>query len=466
MDLNGDLFDSARDSSYPTSPSFALSSSPSSHTTSGAPLAHRMRPVTLDQFRGQDKVLGPGKPLRQWIEADRVPSLVFWGPPGCGKTTLAQIIAQQTLSQFENLSAVLAGVKEIKEVVARAQERKRMTGRKTLLFVDEIHRFNKTQQDALLPHVETGTVTLIGATTENPSFELNTALLSRCRVIRFEPLSSEAIVSVIRSALEDPNQGLGGFLKLEDEAIGWLAHQAEGDARRALTALEVVALYSRGNGGAQALGSDAPLSVPPTAPLTAPLTADLTVKDLQAALESAMTRQPIPYDKSGEEHYNVISAFIKSIRESDPHAAVYYLARMIEGGEDPLFIARRLVILASEDIGNADPRALTLAIGVKDAVEFIGMPEGRISLAQAVTYLSMAPKSNASYEAIQAAQKEVQLTGALPVPMHLRNSVTGLIKAQGATHLPEALLGKKFYHPKDSGLEIQIKERLNRWSNC
>ncbi|MEO5969562.1 MAG: replication-associated recombination protein A [Bdellovibrionia bacterium] len=451
MDLNGNLFDLGGNS----------------NSTSSAPLAHRMRPMTLSEFMGQDKVLGQGKPLRQWIEADRVPSLIFWGPPGCGKTTLAQIIAKQTLSQFENLSAVLAGVKDIKEVVARAHERKKMTGRKTILFVDEIHRFNKSQQDALLPHVENGTVTLIGATTENPSFELNTALLSRCRVIRFEPLSIEAIALTIKNALGDPNRGFGGFLKLEDEAIQWLAHQAEGDARRALTALEAVALYNSGD----ASKSDSDNN------------SGLTAKDVQAALESAMTRQPIPYDKSGEEHYNVISAFIKSIRDSDPHAAVYYLARMIEGGEDPLFIARRLVILASEDIGNADPRAIMVAIAVKDAVEFIGMPEARISLSQAVTYLAVAPKSNASYEAINQAQEEVNQTGALPVPMHLRNAVTGLMKAQGysqgyryphsekqmrtgVNHLPEAIHNRRFYNPKDSGLEIQIKERLKNWGKA
>jgi putative ATPase len=456
MDYDGDLFDTARDHS---------------DVSTGAPLAHRMRPLTLSEFRGQDKVLGPGKPLRQWIEADRVPSLIFWGPPGCGKTTLAQIIAKQTLSQFENMSAVLAGVKDIKEVVARAHERKRMTRRKTILFVDEIHRFNKSQQDALLPHVEAGTVTLIGATTENPSFELNSALLSRCRVIRFEPLNPEAIAQTLRNALADPNRGLGGFLKINEEAIQWLALQAEGDARRALTALEAAALYRTQTDGPMIQSGSTGSN---------DSAASLTVQDLQAALESAMTRQPIPYDKSGEEHYNVISAFIKSIRDSDPQAAVYYLARMIEGGEDPLFIARRLVILASEDIGNADPRAIMVAIAVKEAVEFIGMPEARISLSQAVTYLSVAPKSNASYEAINQAQAEVNQTGALPVPMHLRNAVTGLNKAQGysqgyryphsekqmrtgVSHLPEALKNRKFYNPKDSGLEIKIKEQLKGW---
>lgn len=418
------------------------------------PLAHRMRPRNLDEFAGQEKVLGKGKPLRQWVETDRVPSLVLWGPPGCGKTTLGKIIASLTQSNFESLSAVLSGVKDIKEAVERAKQARRMSNRKTILFVDEIHRFNKSQQDALLPHVEDGTVTLVGATTENPSFELNTALLSRTRVIRLERLNDEALAKIIQQALSDPERGLGGFLKLTEQAIAWLASTSEGDGRRALTALESVALYS---------GQTKDV---------------LDVPEMQAALESALERQPIPYDKSGEEHYSVISAFIKSIRDSDPHAGLYYLARMLEGGEDPLFIARRLVILASEDVGNADPRALQVAIAIKDAVDFLGMPEARISLAQAVTYLAVAPKSNASYEGINAAIAEVRATGALPVPMHLRNAVTGLMKSEGygqnykyahsqdgqrakQTHLPEPLLGKRFYHPKEVGLEKQIKERLD-----
>ncbi|HAR41125.1 MAG TPA: AAA family ATPase [Bdellovibrionales bacterium] len=418
------------------------------------PLAHRMRPRELDDFVGQERVLGAGKPLRQWIETDRVPSLILWGPPGCGKTTLSRIIASRTQSNFESLSAVLAGVKDIKEVVEKAKQSRRLSRRKTILFVDEIHRFNKSQQDALLPHVEDGTLTLIGATTENPSFELNSALLSRTRVIRLERLEAEALAKVIHKALQDPERGLGGFLTLTDEAILWLASTAEGDARRALTALESVSLYAGTSPGA------------------------LDLEQVKAALESALERQPIPYDKSGEEHYNVISAFIKSIRDSDPHAGLYYLARMLEGGEDPLFIARRLVILASEDVGNADPRGLMVAIAAKEAVDFVGMPEARINLGQAVTYLALAPKSNASYEGINQAIAEVRATGALPVPMHIRNAVTGLMKSEGygknyryahaqsgaragQTHLPEPLLGTHFYKPKEVGFEKQLKEKLD-----
>lgn len=427
--------------------------------TSSRPLAHRMRPLSLAEFCGQDRVLGPGKPLRKWIETDNVPSLIFWGPPGCGKTTLAKIIAQQTQSAFVNMSAVLAGVKDIKEAVEHARMIRNMNQRRTLLFVDEIHRFNKSQQDALLPHVEDGTVILVGATTENPSFELNNALLSRARVIRLERLTEGALKDVIVRALSDPERGLGGFLKLQDEAIEWLAQTSEGDARRALTSLENVALSA----GLSDEKDDGPLSR----------------EAVQKALESSLERQPIPYDKSGEEHHNVVSAFIKSIRDSDPHAGLYYLARMLEGGEDPLFIMRRLVILASEDVGNADPRALQIAIAVKDAVDFIGMPEARISLAQAVTYLACAPKSNASYMGIGEALEEVRRSGALPVPFHIRNAPTNLMKSEGygqgyryahdqaggrakQAHLPETLRGQKYYRPKEVGLEKQIKERLDQ----
>ncbi|HUP57313.1 MAG TPA: replication-associated recombination protein A [Bdellovibrionota bacterium] len=414
-----------------------------------------MRPAALDEFAGQERVLGPGKPLRQWIETDRVPSLILWGPPGSGKTTLSQIVAKRTNSAFVSISAVLSGVKDIKEKVEQAKERRRLNRSKTILFVDEIHRFNKSQQDALLPHVEDGTVTLIGATTENPSFELNSALLSRTRVIRLERLAPEAIVSVLERALGDSQRGLGGFLRMKREAVEWLAATSEGDARRALTALESVALYAGKTEG------------------------ELGVDDVKAALESSLERQPIPYDKAGEEHYNVVSAFIKSLRDSDPHAGLYYLARMLEAGEDPLFIARRLVILASEDVGNADPRGLLIAIAAKEAVDFVGMPEARINLAQAVTYLAMAPKSNAAYAGLDEAQAAVIERGALPVPMHLRNAVTGLMKGEGygkgykyahdqsgqrtrQTHLPKELVGRRFYQPKDVGLEKQIKEKLDQ----
>jgi len=417
-----------------------------------APLAHRMRPRRLDDFFGHERVIGPGKPLRTWIETDRLPSLIFWGPPGCGKTTLARVIAERTKSRFDSLSAVLSGVKDIKEAVERARHW-RERGARTLLFVDEIHRFNKSQQDALLPHVEDGTVTLIGATTENPSFELNRALLSRTRVVRLEQISVEAIERVLLHALEDVARGLGGVLSLTPEAIRWLAETSEGDARRALTALETVALGAQGEQHT------------------------LLREQVQKILQDSMERQPIPYDKDGEEHHNVVSAFIKSLRDSDPHAGLYYLARMLEGGEDPLFIARRMVILASEDIGNADPRALQIALAVKDAVDFIGMPEARISLAQGVTYLASAPKSNASYQGINQAIAEVRASGALPVPMHLRNAPTSLMKKEGygsgyryvhddpharlhQEHLPEAIRGKRFYEPRDSGLEKQIRERM------
>lgn len=424
-----------------------------------APLAHRMRPQNLEEFSGQNRILGQGKPLRQSIESDKVPSLIFWGPPGCGKTTLAQIIACQTQSDFIALSAVLSGVKEIKEVVARAKNLSRSNQRKTILFIDEIHRFNKTQQDALLPHVEDGTVTLIGATTENPSFEINSALLSRTRVIRFDRLEEQALIEIIKKAITDPNRGLGNLLEFTQETIQGIARISEGDARRALITLEGLALY-------WSQSSNRPQKT-------------IDVPALQEYLETLLQRQWIAYDKSAEEHYNVISAFIKSIRDSDPHAGLYYLARMLEGGEDPLFICRRLVILASEDIGNADPRALSLAINVKEAVEFVGLPEARINLAQAVTYLALAPKSNSSYVGIDQALKEVKNSGALPVPNHLRNAVTSLMKQEGyargyqyahsekdarvkQTHLPEAIVGRRFYSPKDCGLEKQLKEKLDR----
>jgi putative ATPase len=414
-----------------------------------------MRPDDLEAYIGHEKVLGEGKPLRQWILGDRVPSLVLWGPPGCGKTSLAHVIAEKTQCRFETLSAVHAGVKDIKEAVERAKETHRMQGRRTILFVDEIHRFNKSQQDALLPHVEAGTLTLIGATTENPSFELNSALLSRARVIRLEPLTPTDLTRVVQRALSDGERGLSPALRLSEEAIAWIAETSEGDARRALTTLENIALTAQR--GEHALSREEAIQ----------------------ALESSLERQPLPYDKNGEQHHTIVSAFIKSIRDSDPHAGLYYLARMLAGGEDPLFIVRRLVVLASEDVGNADPRGLQLAVAAKDAVEFLGMPEARIPLAQAVTYLALAPKSNAAYVGIGEAMACVQETGALPVPLHLRNAHTRLNQAEGygkgyqyahdapggrvqQRHLPEKLGTKRFYRPKDAGLEIQMKEKLDR----
>ncbi|KFE72440.1 replication-associated recombination protein A [Hyalangium minutum] len=409
-----------------------------------APLAERMRPTTLAEFVGQEHLTGEGRFLRRAIQQDQVPSLILWGPPGTGKTTLARVIAQSTGSSFESLSAVLSGVKDIRETVARAQDRWKMNRQRTLLFIDEIHRFNKSQQDALLPHVEKGTVTLIGATTENPSFEVNAALLSRCRVITLRGLEQEELVMVMRKALASP-KGLAGKVEVDEEALQFIADAAGGDARKALTALEVAAAY----GGARV--------------------------DKKAA-EEALQQKTLLYDKGGEEHYNVISAFIKSMRGSDVDAALYWMTRMLESGEDPIFVFRRMVIFASEDIGNADPRALGVAVDAMQAFQLMGMPEGALPLTQAVTYLALAPKSNAVITSYGAARAAVMQEGSLPVPMHLRNAPTKLMKNLGygggykyphnfeghyvpEDYLPEALKARRFYKPSQNGQEKELSER-------
>jgi putative ATPase len=419
-----------------------------------APLADRIRPQTLDEVVGQQHLVGPGRLLREMIDGQRLHSLILWGPPGSGKTTLALLIARLTSCHFIHFSAVLSGVKELRQVIEEARDELRYHGRHTILFVDEIHRFNKAQQDAFLPHVEDGTVILIGATTENPSFEVIAPLLSRCSVLVLEALSGEEIACLLDRALQDAERGLGGcHLAIEAAARSFMAEQAHGDARSALNVLEAAADLAERSGS--------------------------TTIALAHAEEAAQHRALL-YDKAGEEHYNVISAFIKSLRGSDPDAAVYWMMRMIEAGEDPLFIARRMIIFAAEDVGNADPRALPVAVAAKDAFHFIGLPEGRIPLAQAATYLATAPKSNASYRAMLAAADDVKAHGALPVPLHLRNAPTPLMKGLGygrdykyahdyeehvveQQHLPDALKNRRYYEPTEIGEERVIKERLERW---
>jgi len=416
-----------------------------------APLADRMRPRTLEEFVGQAHLVAPGRLLREMIDCQRLHSLILWGPPGSGKTTLALLIARSTQAHFVHFSAVLSGVRELRDVIAEAKDQLQHHGRRTILFVDEIHRFNKAQQDAFLPHVEDGTLVLVGATTENPSFEVIAPLLSRTSVLVLEPLTQEDIRGLLERALADPERGLGQHaLRLEPAALEFLADHARGDARLGLNALEAAADLAIAKG--------------------------LDAIDLKLAEEAAQHRALL-YDKAGEEHYNVISAFIKSMRGSDPDAAVYWLMRMIEAGEDPLFIARRMIIFAAEDIGNADPQALQVAVAAKDAFHFVGLPEGRIPLAQAVTYLASAPKSNASYRAMCAAAEDVKQHGALPVPLHLRNAPTPLMKAleygRGyryahdyaghvveQQHLPDQLKDRRYYQPSDNGAERDIKHRL------
>jgi len=442
----------------------------------GRPLADRMRPRTLDEFVGQEHLIAPGKPLRAQIERDDIGSLIFWGPPGTGKTTLAKIIANMTRADFIEFSAVLSGIKEIKQVMADA-ERGRQYGTRTIVFVDEIHRFNKAQQDAFLPHVEKGNIRLIGATTENPSFEIISALLSRSRVYVLKPLTEEQIVVLLRRALEDTERGLGSIkLSANDDALRQIAAYSSGDARSAYNVLEVAAALvlerdrvdneaphpskSARSGATSISGKEGP---------------EITTEIVQDALQ----KRVLLYDKAGEEHYNLISALHKSVRNSDPDASLYWLARMIEAGEDPLYVARRIVRMAVEDIGLADPNALSLCMAARDAVDFIGMPEANLALAQAAVYLALAPKSNALYTAYSDVLQDVERTAAEPVPLHLRNAPTGLMKnlgyGQGYQYahdletkvadmqcLPDNLKERRYYHPTNEGVEKRIRERLEQ----
>jgi len=421
-----------------------------------APLADRMRPNTLDEFIGQDHILKKGKVLRRAIEADEVQSSIFWGPPGTGKTTLAHILAAKTGAHFISFSAVLAGVKDIRGVIEQARNQRRFNNKQTILFVDEIHRFNKAQQDAFLPHVEDGTIILIGATTENPSFEVISPLLSRTKVFVLNPLKEEELEIILRRALSDKDRGMGNYrANIDPIELKYIAGMADGDARRALNTLEL-----------------AVMTTTPDKEDTRHITREI--------VEEVIQRKFLIYDKEGEEHYNLISALHKSMRGSDPDAALYWLGRMLEAGEDPLYIARRLIRFASEDVGNADPRALQVAVSSMQAYQFVGSPEGDLALAQSATYLACAPKSNALYTAYSKVKKDIQETQALPVPLHIRNAPTSLMKKLGygkgykyphnfpdsyieEDYLPENLKGRIYYEPADNGFEAEIKSRLEKW---
>jgi putative ATPase len=421
-----------------------------------APLADRMRPRSLDEMVGQQHLVGPGAILRRVIEAGELHSMILWGPPGSGKTTLAFLLANLTSARFVAFSAVLSGVKEIRQVMAAAKEELSLYKKRTIVFIDEIHRFNKAQQDAFLPHAEKGTILLVGATTENPSFEINSALLSRCRVYTLHQLSDSDLVSLLQRALGDSERGLGRDRVVgSPDAIKRIAALANGDARSALNILELSVLLA-----------------PPDSAGGRTITEEL--------IRDAAQRKSLLYDKSGEEHYNLISALHKSLRDSDPDGALYWLARMLAGGEDPLFIARRLIRFASEDVGNADPLALQVAITAKDSYHFLGSPEGELALAQATLYLACASKSNAVYAAFTEAQTDVTDKPAEPVPLHLRNAPTGLMASLGygkdyqyahdapdafvdQEHLPDSLRGRIYYRPTDRGLEAEIRQRLARW---
>ena len=425
------------------------------HEAEHAPLAARMRPRALEEFVGQEHLLGEGHVLARALRAGQVPSMVLWGPPGVGKTTLARIIAGMTDSHFIGLSAVTSGVADLRQAVEEAREAG-ANGKGTVLFIDEVHRFNKAQQDAILPHVENGTVVFIGATTENPSFEVISALLSRTRVLTLKPLTDDEVEQVVRAALADPDRGLGREqVDVESDALRFLLDVAAGDARVALNAVELaVEIAQPGGDGVKRVD--------------------------RALMEEALQRRAPLYDKAGDNHYDTISAFIKSIRASDPDAAVYWLARMLESGEDPLFIARRVVIAAAEDVGMADPQALPVAVAAQQAVHFVGLPEGAIPLAQAVVYLATAPKSNASYMALNRALEEVRTGRPHPVPLHLRNAPTGLMRSlgygrdykyahdykghfAGQRNLPEEIAGARFYEPGGEGYEQTVRERIEAW---